>query len=125
MRVAVIDFKKSFDPIQHEALWNSLTNQSIRLYTDQRATALTDVESDHGTKQSDPLRRLLLHSVLQSAMEEGIETCKDKGLGIVLSAAKKDCISNLRFADDVFMMASSLKQLKNDRGFQKYGNAWS
>ena len=29
------------------------------------------------------------------------------------------CLSNVRFADDVLVMASSLKQLKNARGFQE------
>ena len=87
------------------------------MYPDQRATVLTDVESDefgiaHGTKQGDPLSSLLFNSVLQSAMEKDIGTWKEKGLGIKLSDEKRDCISNLRFADDLFMLANSLKQLK-------------
>ena len=54
---------------------------------------------------------LFFNSVLQSAMEKDIETRKDKGLGIKLSDERRDTISNQRFADDVLMMASSLKQL--------------
>ena len=42
---------------------------------------------------------------------------KKKDLGIELSGEKRECKSNLRFAD--VMMAASLKQLKNDRGLQK------
>ena len=89
-----------------------------KLYSDQRATVLTDVESDEfsiapGIKEGVPLSSLFFNSVLQSAVEKDIETWKDKGLGIQLSDEKGDCISNLRFADDVLMMASSLKQLKN------------
>ena len=50
---------------------------------------------------------------LQSLMEKDVETWTEKGLGIKLSdEERKDCISNLRFADDVLMMAASLKQLK-------------
>ena len=35
-----------------------------------------------------------------------------QGLGIKLIDETRDCISNLRFADNVLMMATSLKQLK-------------
>ena len=87
------------------------------MYIDQRATVLTDVESDEfriarGTKQADPLSSLLFHSVLRSAVEKEIETWKDNGLGIKPSDEKRDCIPNLRFPDHMLMMASSLEQLK-------------
>ena len=89
-----------------------------KLYSDQRATVLADVESDEfkiarGTKQRDPLSSLLFNSVLHSAMEKDVETWKAKGLGITLSDEKRDCISNPRFADDVLMSS------ENDRGLQK------
>ena len=99
--------------------------------TDQRATVLIDVESDElgiarGTKEGDPLCSLFFNSVLQSALENDIEAWKDKVLGIRLSDEKRDCISNLRFADDVLMMASSLKQFKTMlENFKKYGSTWS
>ena len=48
-------------------------------------------------------------------MEKDIETWNEKGLGTKQSDEKSDCISNLRFDDDVLMMATSLKQL----GLQK------
>ena len=56
-----------------------------KLCADQRATLLTDAESDEfriagGTKQGDPLSSLLFNSVLQSAMEKDIETWNEKGL---------------------------------------------
>ena len=80
-----------------------------------------------GTKQGDLLSSLLFNSVLQSAMEKDIETWNEKGLGIKLGGEKRDCISNLRFADDVLMMANSLMQLKkDDYGRQKrYRSAWA
>ena len=98
-----IDFNKAFDSFQHEATWNSLRNHSIseqyicfltKQNTDQRATVLTDVESDEfsiarGTKQGDLLSSLLFNSVLQSAMEKDIGIWKDEGLGIKLSDEKK------------------------------------
>ena len=78
-----------------------------KLYFDQRATVLTDVESDEfsiarGTKPGDPLSSLFFNSVLQSAMEKDTETWKDKAL------------------------ASSLKQLEKClRISKKYGSTWS
>ena len=75
MWVAAIDFKKAFDSFQHEAIRNSLRKHSIseqynclpkKLYTDQRATVLTDVESDEFNHRSwDKTRRLLERSPLQ------------------------------------------------------------
>ena len=85
---------------------------SGKLCNDQRATVLTDVESDEfriarGTKQGDLLSSLLFHSVLQSAVEKDTETWNDKGLGIKLSDEKRVCMSNVRFADDVHMLDPS------------------
>ena len=95
MRVAAVDFKKAFDSIQHDAIWSSLRNHSIseqhicllrKLSADQRATLLTDVESDdfriaRGTKQGDSSNSLFLNSVLQSPVEKDNETWNEKGLG--------------------------------------------
>ena len=64
MWAAAIDFKKAFDSIQHEAVWNFLGNHTIslkKLDTDQRAIVLTDVESHEFVH---------LNSVLQSVMEK-------------------------------------------------------
>ena len=56
--VAAIDVQKAFDSIHHDAIWSSLRKQSIseqqigllkKLNADQRATVLTDVESDSGS----------------------------------------------------------------------------
>ena len=96
---AAFDLTKAFDSIEHEAIWRSVRIHSVseqyirllkKLYTDQRATVLTDVESDEpgisrGTKQDDLLSSLLFNSVLQSAMEKDTETWKEEGLGIKLS----------------------------------------
>ena len=103
MCVAAIDFQKAFDSIQRDAIWSSLRNHSIseqyicllkKLYADQRATVLTDVESDEfkiarGTKQGDLLSSLLCNSVLQSAMVKDIGTWNEKGLGIKIGRREK------------------------------------
>ena len=59
-------------------------------------------------------------------MEKDVETRKEKGVGIKLTEEKRDFISNLRFADDVLMMAASLKRLKNMiADIKKYGSTGS
>ena len=75
MWVAAIHLQKAFDSSHHDPNWRSLRNHSIgeQYYVDQRATVLTDVESDEfgiarGKNQGDPLSSLLFNSVLQSAM---------------------------------------------------------
>ena len=88
-------------------------------------TVLTDVESDEfrnvrGTKQGD---RLLFNSVLQSPVEKDTETWNENGLGIKLSdEKKKDCISNLRFADNVLMMATDCKKSTEAQGLEIHPN---
>ena len=38
---------------------------------------------------------------------------KEKGMGIYLSDQERDCLTNLRFADDVMLFATSKEQLRN------------
>ena len=67
--VATLDFAKAFDTIQHNAIWKSISKFGIsepyacilkKLYSNQRATVVTDKESDEfpiatGSKERDPL----------------------------------------------------------------------
>ena len=55
MWTETIDFMKAFDSITHESIWNALKSCGIehdyisllkKLYRDQKATVLTDEESD-------------------------------------------------------------------------------
>ena len=43
---------------------------------------------------------------------KGIESWREKGLGIRMGDGKESCVSNLRFIDDVPLLANSLNQLK-------------
>ena len=57
-----------------------------RLYTDQKATVLTDKESDvfeikRGTKQGEPLSSLLFNTVLQAALEDDLALWREEGVG--------------------------------------------
>ena len=88
------------------------------MYWDQKATVLTDEESDmfeikKGTKQGDPLSSLLFNTVLQKALEEDIPRWQQKrGMGICLGDNDHDCLTNMRFAEDVLLFASSKEQLQ-------------
>ena len=124
--ISTIDFTKAFDSIKHSALWNSLRFYGVkpayvrllqRLYSQQEGTVLTDKESDvfsikRGTKQGDPLSSLLFNTVLQYSLEYDLKRWQEKSKGIRLSDATEDCLTNLRFADDVLLFSTSLDKLR-------------
>ena len=110
MWAATIDFMKAFDSITHKLIWDALNSYGIehdyiqflkKLYRDQKATVLTDEESDmfeikKGSKQGDPLSSLLFNTVLQKALEEDIPRWqKKRGTGIYLSDNDHDCLTNM------------------------------
>ena len=123
--ISTIDFTKAFDRIKHSALWNSLDYYGVepayvrllqRLYSQQEGTVLTDRESDifpikRGTKQGDSLYSLLFNTVLQFSLEGNLKQWQEKQKGIRLSDKKEDCLTNLRFADDVLLFSTSLEKL--------------
>ena len=70
-------------------------------------------EIKKGTKQGDLLSNLLFNTVLQNSLTDDIQRWqKKKGMGIYLSDHDHDCLTNLRFADDVLLCASSKEQLQ-------------
>ena len=124
--ISTIDFTTAFDRIKHSALSSSLHFYGIkpayvrllqRLYSQQEGTVLTDKESDvfsikRGTKQGDPLSSLLFNTVLQYSLEEDLKRWQEKRKGIKLSDAAEDCLTNLRFVDDVLLFSTSLEKLR-------------
>ena len=88
------------------------------MYRDQKATVLTDEESvmfeiKKGTKQGDSLSSMLFNTVLQKAVEEYIPRWqKKRGKGFCLGDNDHDCLTNMRFAHDVLLFASSKEQLQ-------------
>ena len=127
MWIATIDFTKAFDSITHKSIWKALNSCGSnheyisllkKIYKDQKASVQTDVESNmfeikKGTKQGDPLSSLLFNTVLQSSLKEVTQRWqKKKGMGIYLSDHDHDCLTNLRFADDVLLFATSKDQLQ-------------
>ena len=56
---------------------------------------------------------LLFNTVLQYSLKDEIQRWqKKKGMGIYLSDHDRDCLTNLRFADDVMLFATSKEQLR-------------
>ena len=87
-----------------------------RLYSHQEGPVLTDKESDvfpikRRTKEGDPLSSLLFNTVLQFSLESDLKRWQEKQKGIRLSD-KEDCLTNLRFADDVLLFSTSLEKLR-------------
>ena len=125
--IATLDFKKAFDTVLHSAIWESLRQQDIpecytqllqRIYMDQSGRVRTDVVSREfnirrGMKQGDPLSSLLFNSVSESIFRPLKERWLKRGCGIQLQPLDKEALTNLRFADDVVLFASSLPQLKH------------
>ena len=57
---------------------------------------------------------LLFNTVLQYSLKDEIQRWqKKKGMEIYLSDQERDCLTNLRFADDVMLFATSKEQIRN------------
>ena len=127
MWTATVDFKKAFDSISHKSIWEALKSCNVnhgyisllrKIYRDQKASVQTDEESNifdiqKGSKQGDPLSSLLFNTVLQYSLKDEIQRWqKKKGMGICLSDQDRDCLTNLRFADDVMLFATSKRQIQ-------------
>ena len=127
MWTATVDFTKAFDSICHKSIWDALKSCNIdhfytsflkKIYKNQKASVQTDGESNSfdiqkGTKHGDPLSSLLFNTVLQDSLKDEIQRWQKKeGMGIYLSDHDHDCLTNLRFADDVILFATSEEQIR-------------
>ena len=128
--IAAIDFKKAFDSIDQEYLWKALKEQNVpsgyirilrSLCAGQSAQVKTDVLSRNfgihrGTKQGDPLSSLLFNALLERVMTKVKPGFVEKKYGVQMGPGTADSkdetrLTNLRFADDVLVVGSSLKQV--------------
>ena len=78
---------------------------------------MTVKESDvfpikRGTEHGDALSSLLFNRVLQYSLENDLKRWQEKQKGIRLSDKTEDCLTYLRFADDVLLFSTSLERLR-------------
>ena len=112
MWVATVDFMKAFDSIGLKSPWKALEQCGIepqyislfrRQYAEQKATVLTDRESDvfeikRSTKQGDPMSSLLFNSVLHMAMKDDVTRWQNiKMHGHMLGDSECHCLTNPAF----------------------------
>ena len=126
-----IDFEKAFDSIEHDAIWAALQRQGVsdgyievlqRMYKGQTSQVSVDAmlsrsfEIQRGTKQGDPLSTLLFNAVLEDAFREVRTKWKRKRYGLEMSVGSTSFLTSLCFADDVVLIATSSKHLKEMLG---------
>ena len=75
-----------------------------------RESKLFDI--GRGTKQGDPLSPILFNAVLEHLMRPLKQKWAEKGLGMHLMHPSGQALTNLRFADDLLLVASSAADLK-------------
>ena len=112
----------------HNSIWEAIKSCNVdheyvsllwKIYRDQKASVQTDEESEmldirKGSKQGDPMSSLLFNTVLQYSSKDEIQRWqKKKGMGICLSDQDRDCLTNLRFADDMMLFTTSKEKLRN------------
>ena len=123
--VCAIDFKKAFDTVEHRSLWQALKNQGIPrryvallqdLYQGQTGQVITDKVSRpfriaRGTKQGDPISPSLFSSVLEDALSSTVKSWEDRNFGLEMGSMGSTRLTNLRFADDILLIATSKQDI--------------
>ena len=117
-----IDFKKAFDSVWHDGLWASLGNLAVpeklirvtrSLYEQSEMAVRTGqslgsyIKANIGSRQGDPMSPMLFIAILEKVMER--MECADMG-GINIQG---EVIKDLRFADDIDLLATSEKDLQD------------
>ncbi len=119
LHLVFIDYKKAFDSLEHNFLLAALKNQGVptalvrlikNLYSNIEARIITDKEGNYfkiskGVKQGDPLSPLLFNC----ALEEVFRNINWEGKGVKINGKY---LNNLRFADDIVLMSSDIKELE-------------
>jgi hypothetical protein len=133
-----VDFRKEFDSMSHCSLWKALSAQNVprlyvhllqQLYDGQVGQVQTDCKSkvfpmDRGTRQADPISPILFNAALEDLMRTLIKKWSSmKNRGIDVDGRR---LTNLRFADDLLLFATSLRAASSMLGdlmgeAEKYG----
>ena len=123
--IATLDFQKAFDSVSHAAIWEALAKQGVhttyidllqRLYDGQLAYVQTDQPSrqfpiHRGTKQGDPISPILFNAVIEHIMSKLKYQWGARKYGFSIKDFM-DNITNLRYADDILLIARSLPQMR-------------
>jgi hypothetical protein len=88
-----------------------------QIYRQQSGVVVTDTESrtfkiQRGTKQGDPSSPNIFNAVLEYALAEAQQSWRRKGWGIDIGRGRLNALCNLRFADDIMLLATSRQQLQ-------------
>ena len=125
--LATLDFKKAFDSVRQDSIWNSLIEQGVeytyvdvlrKLYEGQSAIVQCDQKSrsfpiHRGTKQGDPISPILFNAVLETFMGRLKCKCVEKKWGVQLGLMLDSSVTNLRFAHDILLVARTLPQIRS------------
>jgi hypothetical protein len=123
--ICAIDFEKAFDTVEHAFLWQSLAEQGVAPQYVCLLAAMYEDQSGHvcggtmsrsfilarGTKQGDPLSPALFNAALECVMGRLQTKWVKKGWGIPVENEFGRRLTNLRFADDILLLAVSKRQL--------------
>ena len=125
--LGLLDFEKAFDTVEHKPLWKALQELQVQeeyidllktLYCRQSSTVLAGKESrpfdlERGVKQGDPISSLLFLSIMEvifrrvkARWHKLNQRRVGPYYGIVIDNST-DPLTNLRFADDVLLVATS------------------
>ena len=115
---ASLDLRKAFDKVEHGALFAALTAQGIRdgyldllmaMYQDQTGAVpgSENFSIQRGVRQGDVLSPLLFNAVLEHAMRKWKLKLTNEGLRL----GQDTRLTNLRYADDLMIFATSREEL--------------
>ena len=120
--IAVVDFEKAFDSVEHEAIWEAMLAQHApseyvavlqKIYEGQTGQIIADRCSrvfgmGRGTRQGDPISPMLFNAVLEHMMRHLKHKWERKRYGVKVGF---DMLQNLRFADDVMLIGATRAQI--------------
>ena len=86
---------------------NSESSRSAPQEAGCRSNKESDVfEIKREMTQGGPFSSLLFSTVLQAALKDDLTRWRERGMGIRLGDSQADCLSNIRFADDLLLFST-------------------